>query len=64
MCSSDLVLVAVKDGAKLEALCGKHSIAVAKIGETGGDSLVINSATISLTELRKAYIETLPKLFA
>ena len=58
------VLVAVKDGAKLEALCAKHSIAVAKIGETGGDSLVINDATISLTELRKAYTETLPKLFA
>ena len=58
------VLVAVKDGAKLETLCAKHSIAVTKIGETGGDSLVINSATISLTELRKAYTETLPKLFA
>jgi phosphoribosylformylglycinamidine synthase len=58
------VLVAVKDGAKLEALCAKHSITLAKIGETGGDSLIINDATIALTELRKAYTETLPKLFS
>ena len=57
------VLVAVKDGAKLEALCAKHSIPVSKIGETGGDALVINDASISLTELRKAYTETFPKLF-
>jgi phosphoribosylformylglycinamidine synthase len=58
------VLVAVKDSAKLEALCAKHSIPVAKIGETGGDSLNINDATISLTELRKAFTETFPKLFS
>jgi phosphoribosylformylglycinamidine synthase len=57
------VLVAVKDGSKLEALCAKHSIPVAKIGQTGGDSLVINDATISLIELRSAYTETFPKLF-
>jgi phosphoribosylformylglycinamidine synthase len=56
--------VAVKDGAKLEALCAKHSITLAKIGETGGDSLIINDATIALAELRKAYTETLPKLFS
>ena len=57
------VLVAVKDGEKLEALCAKYSIPVSKIGETGGDSLVINDANISLTELRKSYTETFPKLF-
>ena len=58
------VLVAVKDGGKLEALCAKYAISVSKIGETGGDSLVINDASISLNELRKAYTETLPKLFS
>jgi len=57
------VLVAVKAGAKLEALCAKYSIPASKIGETGGDSLVINDSNISLTELRKAYTETFPKLF-
>jgi phosphoribosylformylglycinamidine synthase len=58
------VLVAVKDGGKLDALCAKHAIPVSKIGETGGDALVINDVAISLNELRKAYTETLPKLFS
>ena len=58
------VLVAVKDGGKVEALCAKHAIPVSKIGETGGDALVINDVAISLHELRKAYTETLPKLFS
>ena len=57
------VLVAVKDGVKLEALCAEYSLPVSKIGETGGDSLIINDANISLTELRKSYTETFPKLF-
>ena len=57
------VLVAVKDGAKVEALSAKYSIPVSKIGETGGDSLIINDANIPLTELRKSYTETFPKLF-
>jgi phosphoribosylformylglycinamidine synthase len=34
-----------------------------KIGTTGGTSLTINSAEISLTELRTAHTETFPKLF-
>jgi phosphoribosylformylglycinamidine synthase len=34
-----------------------------KIGVTGGDSLNINDASISLTELRKAHTDTFPKLF-
>jgi len=57
------VLVAVKDGGKLAALSAKYSIPVSKIGETGGDALVINDANISLTELRNSYTETFPKLF-
>ncbi|CAN2245877.1 phosphoribosylformylglycinamidine synthase subunit PurL [Candidatus Planktophila dulcis] len=40
-----------------------QKIALTKIGTTGGDSLVINDAKISLVELRKAHTETFPKLF-
>ena len=40
-----------------------QKIALTKIGTTGGDSLVINDAKISLAELRKAHTETFPKLF-
>ncbi len=40
-----------------------QKIALTKIGTTGGDSLVINDAKISLVELRKAHSETFPKLF-
>ena len=58
------VLVAVKDGDALEALCARYSIQFSKLGATGGNSLVINSAEISLDELRIAYTETLPRLFS
>jgi phosphoribosylformylglycinamidine synthase len=47
----------------LTALAIKHSIAITKIGSTGGDVLEINDAKISLTELRTAHTETFPKLF-
>ncbi|MSY00678.1 MAG: phosphoribosylformylglycinamidine synthase subunit PurL, partial [Actinobacteria bacterium] len=47
----------------LTALASKHSIAINKIGTTGGDALEINGAKISLTELRKAHTETFPRLF-
>ena len=40
-----------------------QKFALTKIGITGGDSLVINDAKISLVELRKAHTETFPKLF-
>jgi phosphoribosylformylglycinamidine synthase subunit PurL len=40
-----------------------QKITLTKIGTTGGDSLVINGAKISLVELRKAHTETIPKLF-
>ena len=49
--------------AELSALAGKHSIPLSKLGTTGGDALVINEATIPLTELRKAHTETFKKLF-
>ena len=40
-----------------------QKITLTKIGTTGGDSLVINDAKISLTELRTAHTETFAKLF-
>jgi phosphoribosylformylglycinamidine synthase subunit PurL len=59
------VVVAVdpNQASALTALADKHSIAITKIGSTGGDALDINDAKISLTELRKAHTETFPKLF-
>ena len=59
------VVVAVDPSqtSSLTALANKHSIAITKIGSTGGDALEINDAKISLNELRKAHTETFPKLF-
>jgi phosphoribosylformylglycinamidine synthase subunit PurL len=59
------VVVAVdpSQASALTSLTSKHSIAITKIGSTGGDSLEINDAKISLTELRKAHTETFPRLF-
>ncbi|ASY21793.1 phosphoribosylformylglycinamidine synthase [Candidatus Planktophila dulcis] len=59
------VVVAI-DPAQTAALTSEaasQKIALTKIGTTGGDSLVINDAKISLVELRKAHSETFPKLF-
>ncbi len=59
------VVVAVKssDVDALQKLADAHSIPVHWVGKTGGDALVINGATIPLTELRTAFTETFPKLF-
>ena len=57
------VIVAVSDEKKLSTLCDHYQIPVKKLGVTSGDSLVINDATISLSELRQAYTQTFPKLF-
>jgi phosphoribosylformylglycinamidine synthase subunit PurL len=59
------VVVAVKpsDVAALDALADTHGVPFHKVGVTGGDALVINDATIPLTELRTAFTETFPKLF-
>ena len=40
-----------------------HSIKITKLGNTGGDSLVINDCVISLNELRIAHTSTFPRLF-
>lgn len=57
------VVVAVRDGSKLESLARAHDLPATKIGVTGSDSLIINSCQISLTELRDVYTQTFPKLF-
>ena len=59
------ILVSVEPAQQdaLMALARKHEIAIYGLGTTGGDSLVINDAAISLTELRAAHTETLPRLF-
>jgi len=58
-----VVAVELSKASGLISLADKHSIAISKIGSTGGDALEINGAKISLTELRKAHTETFPKLF-
>lgn len=58
-----LVTVDSAEFGALVALANKHEIALHTLGTTGGDSLVINDANISLTELRAAHTETLPRLF-
>jgi phosphoribosylformylglycinamidine synthase len=59
------VVVAIEASklSELQALAAFHEIPLAKLGTTGGDALVINDATISLTELRTAHTETFKKLF-
>jgi phosphoribosylformylglycinamidine synthase len=59
------VVVAVdpSKAAALTALANRHSILITKIGTTGGDALEINSAKISLNELRQAHTSTFPRLF-
>ena len=59
------VLVAIdpSHASHLEGLARKNSIAITKLGTTGGDSLTINDAVISLTELSTAHTSTFPKLF-
>jgi phosphoribosylformylglycinamidine synthase len=59
------VLVAIDPAhtSKLEGLALKNSIAITKLGVTGGDSLTINDAVISLSELSTAHTSTFPRLF-
>ena len=47
----------------LKVLTSKYSIAQCKLGTTGGQSLIINDAIISLDDLRTAHTSTFPKLF-
>jgi len=59
------VIVAVEANkvSQLQTLATKYSIAISKLGTTGGDSLAINDAVISLDELRTVHTSTFPRLF-
>ena len=59
------VVVAIKpeDVSILEKLSQKYSIEISQLGTTGGDSLIINETSISLSELREAHTSTFPRLF-
>ena len=59
------VIVAIDPAhtSKLEGLAMKNAIAINKLGTTGGDSLTINDAVISLQELSIAHTSTFPRLF-
>lgn len=59
------VVVAIKreNAYEIATLAKKYEIALAKIGVTGGHSLVINDADIALDDLRSAYMDTIPRLF-
>jgi phosphoribosylformylglycinamidine synthase len=59
------VVVAVKKDkvSDLQSLASKFDIALAQLGTTGGDALVINDASISLDELHLAHTDTFKKLF-
>ena len=58
-----LVSVTPKNLSALTELAQKFGVPLHPLGTSGGDSLNINEAEISLTELRSAHTETLPKLF-
>ena len=58
-----LVSVTPKNLSALTELAQRFEVPLHLLGTSGGDSLNINEAEISLTELRSAHTETLPKLF-
>jgi phosphoribosylformylglycinamidine synthase len=58
-----VVAIEASKASQLQALATKYSIAISKLGTTGGDSLTINDAVISLDELRTVHTSTFPRLF-
>jgi phosphoribosylformylglycinamidine synthase len=58
-----IVAIEASKATQLQALATKYSIAISKLGTTGGDSLTINDAVISLDELRTVHTSTFPRLF-
>lgn len=67
--SSGRVIVTVDDADRLTALAAQHGVPVSRLGETGGDALVVGSPdgssfAIPLAELRGAWTATLPAVFA
>jgi phosphoribosylformylglycinamidine synthase len=58
-----IVAIETSKASQLQALATRYSIAISKLGTTGGDSLTINDSVISLDELRTEHTSTFPRLF-
>ena len=58
-----VVAIAPTKTRELAELANQQEIVLTKIGTTGGDALVINGSIIPLTELRRTWSETFPRLF-
>ena len=58
-----IVAISSEKTSQLQALATKYSIALSKLGTTGGDSLTINDCVIPLDELRTIHTSTFPRLF-
>ena len=58
-----LVAISPDNSTSFESLAKSQNIKIAKIGKTGGESLVINDLNISLKEISDAFTQTFPKLF-
>lgn len=58
-----VVAIESKNADRLGELAEAQGIALTNIGISGGSSLTINGAVISLNELRKSFTDTIPKLF-
>jgi phosphoribosylformylglycinamidine synthase len=58
-----IVAVESKKTSQLQDLATKYSIAISKLGTTGGDSLTINESIIALSERREVHSSTFPGLF-
>ena len=58
------VIIATSRGAEVEKLASKYGVAIVRVGQSGGDSLEINDASLSISELRNANSGVLEELFA
>ncbi len=59
-----LVTVTADRLADLERLAASHGVALTDLGETGGESLVVDGVfDVRLSELREAWTGTLPAVF-
>lgn len=58
-----VVAIEPKNSERLADLAKTQNIALTKLGVSGGTTLTINETEIPLEELRRSYMDTIPKLF-
>ncbi len=58
-----VVAIEPRNSERLTDFAQSKEIALTKIGTSGGTSLTINEVVIPLEELRRSYMDTIPKLF-